>query len=471
MKKRRTKDELRRYQVYMAKLFKRLKVLFLSIDMSMGKTAIILTALRRLLDEFAIRKVLIVAPLYVAENTWPEEIDAWEHTKALQYTVITGTPKQRMAALQKDVELYIINRENLPWLWRTLGVKGWFFDALIYDEASRLKAGKKRTKGGKTTGKRLSEFGALAKARHLMDYVALLTGTPAPNGLIDLWGPSYIIDLGERLGAKKAHFLDRWFDSDYMGYTYEPKPHAEKEIMGRLSDVMVSLKAEDYLDLPPVIDNTIRVKLPNRVMEEYHRFKKTLVSEAYDVEAVSKGVLTNKLLQFANGSMYRDIEGSYPKRKEIVEIHDAKIAALESVVAEAAGSPILLAYSFKFDLEKIRKKYPKVVIVGEDPDWKKKWDLGKIPLLAAHPASVGHGLNLQYGGHISCWYGLTWSLEIFEQFKKRLPRPGQKHPYVTNHYIVAAGTADEDVLLSMDAKGATQDSITQAVRRLILGNH
>lgn len=772
----RKKSDLRPYQVYMAKKIKGRKTVLLAADMGLGKSAATLTAVRRLLDEFAVRRVLVIAPLYVAEETWPEEIAAWAHTKALQYSVITGTPKQRMAALEKDVEIHIINRENLPWLWRTLGKKKWKYDMLVYDESSRLKSGKKRTKGGKNTGRRLSEFGALANARHMAEYVVELTGTPAPNGLIDLWGQIYILDLGERLGGTKAAFHDRWFDSDYMGWTYTPKPHAEEEIMERISDVMIGLRAEDYLDLPPVVSNTIRVKLPKKVMEEYRRFERTLVSEAYDVEAVSKGVLTNKLLQFCiakdtevltptgwveiqkiragqfvwdgfewvscagsvfkgiksvvtcygvrmtpqhevltvegwktaeeildrescerfdreevwipdcfrasgaeqagpgavagemllrqqgdstepvpsietsgsleilrvqtwrkciqrgrrayddwlstlgylatdeeslprsrgeglpqlrrprhryarrvvcfiqgflggcqrgistqsddrprgqqqrifqrqlsmgesqdpasqypreclrgksmgagddcrggragkhsirdvlqesgeglfirgpvrpreiavydilncgprsrftvrgtdgrslivhncNGSMYRDIEDSHPRRREIVQVHDMKIAALESVVEEANGNSVLLAYSFKFDLERIKKKYPKAVIAGEDKNWKKDWDKGRIKLLAAHPASIGHGLNLQYGGHIACWYGLTWSLELYQQFNKRLPRPGQKNHCVYIHHIIAAGTADEDVLASMSSRGATQDSITEAVRK------
>lgn len=468
MRSLRKKSDLRPYQIWMAKKIKGRKNVLLAVDMGLGKTASALTAARRLLDEFVIRKVLIIAPLFVAENTWPEEIAAWEHLAPLKYSVLTGDPKQRLRALEEKTEINIINRENVPWLWRTLGRKNWRYDMIIYDESSRLKSGKKRTKGGKNTGKRLSEFGALAKARHLAKYVVELTGTPSPNGLIDLWGQAYILDLGERLGGTRTAFLRRWFDSDYMGWTYEPKHYAQKQIMARLSDVMFGLRAEDHIDLPPVQPNVIKVNLPKKVMKEYRSFEESMVSEVYDVEAVSSGVLTNKLLQFANGSLYRDIEDSYPRKREVIEVHDAKLAGLESVVAEAAGAPILCAYSFKFDLKRILKKYPKAHVLGQDKEWKKKWDQGKIELLLAHPASMGHGLNLQFGGHIACWYGLTWSLELYEQFNARLPRPGQTHPFVQIHHIIAAGTADEDVLEAMRTKGATQKSITNAVRRRIL---
>lgn len=463
-----SKDDLEGYQVWMAKKVKGRKRLILSVPMGMGKTAATLTAARRLLDEFVVRKVLVIAPLYVAENTWPEEIAKWRHLKALSYSVVTGTPKQRLAALAEDTEIHMINRENLPWLWRTLGKKNWPYQMIIYDEFSRNKEGKKRTKGGKKTGRRLSEFGALAAVSDLCEYLVGLTGTLSPNGLIDLWGQVYVIDMGERLGATKTAFLNRWFDSDYMGWNWTPKPCAERQITDRVQDVIFGLRADDYIRLPPIRYNTIKVKLPKKALAEYRRFEKTLVSELYDVEAVSKGVLTNKLLQFANGAMYREDEDQFPPIRETVHIHDAKIAALESVMAEAAGSPVLCAYSFKFDLERILKRFPKAATI-ETPNWKKKWDAGQIPLLLAHPASIGHGLNLQYGGHIACWYGLTWSLELYQQFNMRLPRPGQKHPFVQIHHIVAEGTADEDVLDAMGAKGATQEAIIEAVRRRIRG--
>lgn len=460
--KRRKKDELTKEQIFMAKMIKRVKTILLAVDMGMGKTGATLTAVRRLLDEFMVRKVIVVAPVYVAENTWPEEIAAWEHTHGLSYSIVTGTPKQRIAALEREAELYIINRENVAWLYRYLGRKKWDFDMLVYDESSRLKGGRKRT----SATKRMSEFGALAAMRFKMRYVVELSGTPSPNGLMDLWGQIYILDQGERLGEKKSHFEERWFNKDPYSYKVEPKAHAEKQIMRRVSDVMVSIEATGENAQPKPRMNIIKVPLPSKVMKEYKRFERTLVSDVYDVEAVSKGVLTNKLLQFANGSMYRNIEEE--DRRELVRIHDAKLDALESVMNEANGAPVLLAYSFKFDVKRITKKFPKAVIAENEPDWKRLWDKGRIGLLLTHPASVGHGLNLQYGGHIQCWYGLSWSLELYQQFNKRLARRGQKHPFVMIHHILAKDTADETVYASLQQKGATQQRINEAVRRRIL---
>lgn len=459
----RSRRDLRDYQAWLARKIIEAVGVLLAVEMSMGKTAAVLTAVRRLLDEFEISKVLVIAPLRVAQETWPDEIAAWTHTRVLSYSLLTGDEKTRLRALRQETDIHIINRENVPWLWRTLGEQGWDYDMIVYDESSRLKAGRRRTKGGKKTGRRLSEFGSLARARKLVSRVVELSGTPAPGGLHNLWAQAYLLDLGERLGTSRTAFEKRWFDSDYMGWSLTPKPNAEDEILGRLKDVMFSLDSKDYLDLPPVVANPVYVQLPSKIMEEYRRFERTLVSETYDVEAVSRGALTNKLLQFANGSMYRNLEGEGPKRREVVEVHDRKIAALESVVEEANGEPILLAYSFRFDLERIKKKYPKAVLFEEDSDFVKNWNKGRIRLGVAHPASVGHGLNLQFGGHHACWYGLPWSLELYKQFNARLPRPGQRHDRVFIHHIMARGTADETVFERLSAHAATQDSINRAV--------
>jgi len=464
----RKKEELRPSQVFMARQIIKRQCVFLAAEMGVGKTAAALTAALRLLYEGAVRYVLIVAPLYVAENTWPEEINEWEHLRRLDYVVVTGTPKQRLKALHEDHQIYIINRENVAWLYRTLKKKDWKFDMLIYDESSRLKSGKYFTTGGEKKTSRLSEFGSLARVRHKFDYVCLLTGTPAPKGIIDLWGQAYICDGGQRLGPTKSSYLERYFDSDYMGWKFTPKPWAEDAVMDKLSDIMVSMRTEDYVDLPPVVSTTLKVDLSSKIMREYRQFERDLVSDAYDVEACSRGVLTNKLLQFANGSMYRMNEDFDPPKRELVRIHDAKISALESVMNEAGDEPVLLAYGFKFDIKQIKRKFPKAVTVDEDPNWKRKWDKGRIPLLLAHPGSVGHGLNMQYGGFIQCWYGLTWSLEYYQQFNKRLQRSGQKADRVFIHHIVANGTVDETVLSVMTERGATQDKITERVRARVL---
>jgi SNF2 family DNA or RNA helicase len=444
-------------------------VCMIVVPMGWGKTGPTLTACRRLIDTGTVRKVLVVAPLRVAENTWPDEIDSWEHTKLLTHSVLTGSAEERARAAREDTEFHIINRENIRWLVEFWGDR-WPYDMLVYDECSRLKAGKKRTPGGKKTAPRLSEFGSLARVRAKMHRVVELTGTPSPNGIIDLWGPAYIMDLGERLGSSRTAFLSRWFDSDYMGYRHTPKPHAQAEILNLLSDVMIGLRPDDHVELPEVVNNFIRVRLPDSIMREYRRFERTLVSDAYDVEACHRGVLTNKLLQFSNGSMYRPIEGSSPPKREIVQIHDAKMAALESVVEEAAGQQVLVAYSFRFDLDRIRKKYPRAVVFDEEPDFVRKWNRGEIGIGLAHPASIGHGLNLQVGGHIACWYGLIWSLELYQQFNARLPRPGQLSDHVFIHHIIAEGTADEDVLRVLNTNGATQDDIVATVRARVLQN-
>ncbi len=539
----RSRDKLRPLQLYLADIIEGLPAAMLAVDMSLGKTGAVLTAIRKLLDQFVITKVLVVAPKRVATDTWPDEIGAWTHTKALTYSVLVGSPVDRSKAARENTEIHIINRENLVWLVNFWG-EAWPYDMLVWDESSRLKAGKKRVKvkkakpstavkdgreisfeemqkafadlldveGPQRLARRaaiirylksigaaklsevpkkmraaafdfardtlakfeakkppLSEFGSICKVRRYFDKVVELSGTPAPNGLIDLWGPTYLLDGGQRLGANITAFKNRWFDSDYMGWKIEPKENAFDEIMGKLSDVMFGMRAEDYIDLPEVIPNPIYVTMPPTMLKEYRRFERTLVSELYDVEAVSRGVLTNKLLQYANGGLYRKDESVVPARNSVVPVHELKLDALGSVIAEAAGNPVLTAYSFRFDLDRLVKRFPKAVLFENEPDFVKLWNAGKITHGIAHPASIGHGLNLQFGGHIACWYGLTWSLELYLQFNMRLPRPGQRSPFVVIHHIVTKGTADEDVLRVLGRRGATQDAVTDAVRIRLLG--
>lgn len=435
---------------------------FLAAEMGLGKTAATLCAIRRLLDEGVCRKALIVAPLYVAENTWPEEIEKWSFSRPLTYSVLTGTEAEREAARLEDTEIHIINRENLVWLWSRWGSVDWPYDFLGYDEASRLKGGSTKTKpvqlkSGAFSKPKLSEFGALTLARNLFDRVVELSGTPAPNGLIDLWGPFYILDQGERLGRTKTAFKSRWFNENRWTHEIKPHDHSFSEITSRIGDVLVSLRESDYLQLPPLQINDRYVTLPQKVLEQYRRFERSSVLEEYDVEAVNAGVLTNKLLQFANGSLYLDDQTAQP-------IHDLKLDQLESIFVEAMGEPMLVAYSFKFDLERIKKRFPKVRIFGDSKNDLKDWTAGKIPMLLVHPASAGHGLNFQYGGHIAVWYGLTWSLELYQQFMKRLHRQGQEADHVMVHRILARGTADEDVSRTLVVKGGTQDAITETVR-------
>lgn len=417
--------------------------------MGSGKSGATLTALRDLLDTFQIRRVLVVAPLRVARDTWPDEIETWEHTRSLTYSVCVGTEAQRRAALRQDVEIVVINRENLPWLWVELGNgERWDFDCVIVDESSMFKAGKKRTKT-----RALTRFGVLCQARKKIDRIYLLTGTPAPNGVFDLWGQVYLLDQGQRLGSTQKSFADRWFDVNRYTFKVTPKSYAESEIMKKIGDVMVSLPTLEIV--PPPVFVPVRVKLPTAVKKEYDRFEATLVSEAYDVEAVSRGVLTNKLLQAANGGLYRE-------DKSVVPVHDMKLDALDDLIEQAGGDSVLVFYAFKFDLDRIRERHPEAVVLNESETAVKDWNEGRIKILLAHPASCAHGLNLQYGGHIAVWFGLTWSLELYQQANARLPRPGQKH-VVAIYQIIAEETVDEDVLRVLDSKAATQDGVTRAV--------
>lgn len=456
-------------------------------DMGVGKTGATLTAIRRLLDSFRVCHVLVIAPLLVAEETWPTEIDAWDHTSVLDYEVLTGAPERREQRALRLPEVTIINRENVPWLVAFWG-DDWPYDMVVIDEMSSFKNPTKRNKptrkvieeatkriiaelpkgleeeeveqavgkGLKKVRGELTRFGCLCKVRKYIDRLVGLTGTPSPNGLLDIWSQYYLIDQGERLGSSFSAYRTRWFDGDYMGYKYSLRGGAFDQIVKRISDITVSMKTGDFVDMPDLVYNTITVRLPAKIMAQYKKFEKTLLLEEHDIEAVNSGVLTGKLLQLANGSVY-DEEG------EVIEVHDLKLDALERVVEEAAGAPVLVAYSYQFDLIKLKKRFPKAEVVGEAKNVVKRWNAGEISILLAHPQSAGHGLNLQYGGCITVWYGLCWSLEYYQQLNKRLHRPGQVNT-VFIHHIVAEGTMDETVMAVLPQKDATQDALIEATR-------
>lgn len=464
----RPESMLRSYQKYLAEMIEKMPALLGAAEMSLGKTAATLTGTRRLLRKNPTWRAIIVAPLQVAKETWPDEIGQWMHLQDVTYTVVVGTEAERRAALAVDADYTIINRENLQWLWDVIGGKdGWRWQILIYDESSRLKGFTPRTKGTETLDPQLTEFGVLAMARNRIKRVIELSGTPSPNGVIDLGGQIRILDGGERLGRSKTAFQTRWFDKNKYTRAITPKPHAEQEIMGKIKDIMIGLRSQDYIDLPKQVFNPLYVKLSPKLRQQYDEFEETLYAQEYDVEAVSKGVLTNKLLQFANGGLYRPRKDD-PEKRDIIKIHDLKIRMLESVIAEAAGKSVLVAYSFKFDKEQIKKRFPSAVFFDEEPNFVKLWNAGKIRIGVAHPASIGHGLNLQHGGNIQVWFGLTWSLELWDQFNRRLARPGQKGHSVFIHVIMARGTEDERQYKVLQTKGVTQDRITENVRvRLI----
>ena len=471
-----TYEDFDEYQQWMSKKLETSEAILLGAFMGSGKTATTLHAFWKLWKSGKVKKGLIIAPLNVAKDTWPDEIMVWDFSRELHYAVIVGDEGTRLKALEEDADLFIVNRENLKWLYQTKGAL-WFkqFGILIYDEASRLKGADKKTKKGKprkdgtVKPRSRSEFGYVAQVRRLIPQVWQLSGTPSSNGLIDLWGPGYILDFGERLGNSLTAFRERWFQYDQYKRTWAPFMHSENEIMDKLKDIMFVLREEDYLKLPPLKVYDRYVNLDPKHMQRYREFQRTLALEEYDVEAVNKGVLSNKLLQFANGSIYSDADMDDPDWTPTTPpkanyIHDRKLEELGSIFEEANGAPVLIAYTFKFDVHAIKKKYPWVRVYGETPNDLKDWNQGKLKAMILHPASAGHGLNFQHGSNIAVWYGLNWSLELYQQFNKRLHRRGQKGECVKLYRILARGTHDDWVAETLENKAATQDQIVEHVR-------
>ena len=424
----------------------------LFLDMGLGKTVITLTAIEDLIyNQFEISKVLVIAPLRVAEDTWSRESQKWDHLKDLRISKILGTPQQRRLALARESDVYITNRENVVWLTDELsGIgNGWFFDMVVIDELSSFKSPKAQ------------RFRALKKYISRSSRVVGLTGTPAPNGLIDLWSQMYLIDSGERLGKTVTGYRERYFTPNQRNQTtifnYKLKENAEKAIMDKISDICVSMKAEDWLDMPERIDSVVNVKMTPEQKSSYEQFEK----EAYmqfmegEVTAASAAALTNKLLQYSNGAMYTDT-GEY------AVTNNNKLDALADIVEASGGKPILCFYSFRHDLERILKKF-KYAVKLEDSDDIEKWNNGEIPLLLAHPASAGHGLNLQSGGNIIVWYGLTWSLELYQQANARLYRQGQEQAVII-HHLITEGTCDSRVYESLQGKANVQDELIDSLK-------
>jgi SNF2 family DNA or RNA helicase len=475
-----TYDHFRPYQRWMASTMLA-QDCFMAAEMGLGKTGASLWAMFEGIRQGLFKRPLVVAPLRVAEYTWPEEIATWDFAREMTFRIVTGTVEERIAALAySPARVTIINRENLRWLHEFFEGKGWPFDCLVYDEASRLKKGMKRVNQSKEQRMKgnkagLTELGVLHAHKRSWNRIIELSGTPSPNGLIDLWGPISVIDDGHRLGTSMSAFESRWFNTSRYSYGVTARPHAEAEIMKNIDDIFFSLRESDYLDLPPMIEVDHVVHLPDAAMKKYREFEREMAVDVVNnqgdtevIEAVNNGVLTGKLLQIANGSMYLgdkfDEETGGKMPKESVKLHSEKLDALDSIMEEAGGRPVLVAYSFQFDKAAIKKRFPYVRIFGESQSDVRDWNAGKIKMLLTHPASAGHGLNFQHGSNIAVWFGLTWSLELYRQFIKRLHRSGQKADRVFLHRIVAAGTVDENVMEAMLSKGATQDQITEAVR-------
>lgn len=424
----------------------------LFFDMGLGKTVITLTAINELInEEFEISKVLVIAPLKVAEDTWSKECLKWDHLRGLKISKVLGTPAQRRKGLAIDADIYITNRENVKWLVDELsGIgDGWFFDMVVIDELSSFKSPKAQ------------RFKALKKQITKSSRVIGLTGTPAPNGLMDLWAQVYLLDSGERLGKTVTGYRERYFNPGQRNATtifnYTPKPEAEKAILTAIDDICVSMKAEDWLDMPERIDNIREIVLSKKQMEQYENFERDCYLAFLDGEitAASRAALTNKLLQFAGGAMYSE-DGKY------YTFHDEKLEALEEIVEAAQGNPVLCFYNYRHELERIQKRFKNAVKLDKQEDID-AWNAGKIDLLVTHPASAGYGLNLQAGGHIIVWYGLTWSLELYQQANARLHRQGQTKSVII-HHLISKDTADERVLSALQGKEDVQESLINALK-------
>jgi SNF2 family DNA or RNA helicase len=427
----------------------------LYVDMGLGKTASTLTAISDLFDDFDIARVLIVAPLRVALNTWPDEIENWSHTKHLTYTQLAGLPARERKALclQDRAQIHIINVDLVAWLVEFVNKK-WPYDMVVIDESSLFKSSNSK------------RFKYLVMVLHAVGIrrIVQLTGTPTSNGLLDLWSQVYLLDTGKRLGYSVTTYRDRYFDHNVYEKKWEVRKEAEEVIHNRLKDICLRLDANDYLKMPKRIINDMFVVMPPEHRELYDELKREFLIKIEDetIVAAFAASLTNKLLQFCNGAVYLDDTGRYKK------IHDKKLEALDEILEEAAGEPVLIAYQFKSDKERILNRYKNAVALDKDPETIQRWNEGKIEALVAHPASAGHGLNLQKGGHIMVWFGLTWSLELYQQFNARLYRQGQTKPVII-HRIMMENTIEAIVESALNSKFKTQYELLNALRETARG--
>ena len=434
------------------------------LQMGLGKSVITLTAIRTLLDRGEISRVLVIAPLRVARDTWPEEIRKWDHLHGLTYSVAVGSEKQRIEALRQDVNLHIINRENVAWLMDSgLPLN---YDMVVIDELSSFKSWQSK------------RFRALMKLRPKVQRIVGLTGTPTGNGLMDLFAEYRVLDLGERLGRFITQYRQMYFIPDKRSavqiFTWKPRPGAEEEIYRKISDITVSMKSVDFLKMPECIMNTTKVRMDERERKQYETLKEELILRVPRgtapapqgtvpagalIDAKNAAALCGKLCQLANGACYTE-------NVTVARIHDRKLDALEDLIESANGHPVLIAYWYQHDIQRIRQRFPDVRILRNSQDLT-DWNKGKIPIAAIHPASAGHGLNLQQGGNTLIWFGLTWSLELYLQTNARLWRQGQKSETVTIHHIVTEGTIDEQILEALGRKDRTQESLIAAVKAQI----
>lgn len=430
------------------------------LDMGMGKTATTLSAVNELMfDRFEVTKVLVIAPLRVANTVWSDEIEQWSELRHLRYSKIVGTPKQRKEALQKDADIYIVNRENLPWLVEQCSPY-FKWDMVVIDELSSFKSWQSK------------RFKAFMAMRPYMKRIVGLTGTPSSNGLMDLFAEFKVIDGGERLGRFIGEFRSRYFEEGRRNgnivYEYIPMDYAECQIQDKISDITISMKALDYLEMPDLISTKKLVRMSEKEKEKYIQFKKEYVLSELDgleVTAANAASLTNKLVQLSNGAVYSDDH-------TVVSLHEQKLDALEDILESANGEPILVAYWFKHDLARIMSRLEKLKVksrVLKTEEDIREWNRGNVPVGLLHPAGAGHWLNLQKGGHHLVWFGLTWSLELYQQTNARLWRQGQEAETVVIQHIVTEGTIDEEILKALENKDAQQERLIEAVKAQVGG--
>ena len=426
------------------------------LDCGLGKSVITLTALFDLcLDSFEIRKVLVIAPLRVARDTWPSELRKWDHLKGLTWSVAVGTEIERKAALRQDAFVYIINRENVQWLIEQSGLP-FDYDMIVVDELSGFKSWQAK------------RFRALLKVRPSVKRIVGLTGTPSSNGLMDLWAEYRLLDMGKRLGRYITHYRNRYFAPDKRNgqvvFSYKPLPGAEEQIYTAISDITISMKAADHLKMPELVLNEVTVTLSDEEREIYDAMRRELVVslDGEEIDAGTAAALSGKLSQMANGAVYTE-------DKKVIPLHCRKLDALEDLIEAANGKPVLVAYWYKHDLDRIEERLHKLHIPfarADKADSLERWNRGELPVMLLHPASAGHGLNLQAGGSTLIWYGLTWSLELYQQTNDRLWRQGQQHTVVI-HHIIAEDTIDERIMAALRFKDKSQTALKDAVKAIL----
>ena len=442
------------YQVRLKDFIIENRYAFLTVDMGLGKTVTTLTAVQELMDDYVeVFRVLVIAPKSVAENTWTGECAKWDHLAHMRVSVVMGTEAQRVRALEIPADIYVINRDNVVWLTQHLG-KQWDFDTVIIDESSSFKNPQAR------------RFKALRKVRPKIRRMILLTGTPSPNGHMDLWSQLWLIDMGQRLGRTLGAFRTKYFrpgrSNGHVVYDWRLQPGAADEISRRIGDVTVSMKAEDWLEVPDLIESDVRIALSLAESKAYREFERDQVMslDGMDIEAVTAAALTNKLLQFTGGAMYDTEHGWH-------EVSDAKLRALEDIIETAGEEPVLVFYQFRHELTRLLERFKALnpVTFSGEPETLQEWNAGRIRLLLCQPASVQYGLNMQQGGHIIVWYTPTWNLEQYQQANARLRRQGQERP-VLCYRLICEGTVDCRVIEAVSGKHSAQEALLSILRAM-----